>query len=174
MKSIDHIVTTREFEHDWIKMLHENKDAVYETFLGYYLRLRNQLNEPVEHPNTFGFMINVDGFIPAKTGVVFHKFWPRHGDPLTRFNFGEKRELLGMLEDHDLDFNYQKLHAQLIQPMPRENEHIAVMAYYTPHELAREPEVRGNQFDDFAMLPAPSHQFYKLMNTHENKIFAME
>ena len=173
MKDVAHIVTTNDFNNEWLHMLRHRHSAIYETYLGFYLKLRNQHNEAIEHPRTFGFLINTGGFEPAKSGVVCHKFHTHGFDPETAFKLGTKQNLLIELEDHDLDFQYQKLHEQIIQPMP-DGSHMAVLAFYTPHKLAFEPEIRGSQLEDFAMQPRPSHQFYKLMNQNDNRVFAFD
>ncbi len=173
MKDVAHIVTTNDFNNSWMHLLRHRGDAVYETYLGFYLKLRDQLNEAIENPNTFGFMINTGGFEPAKSGVVCHRYQAYGWEAETAFKLGTKQNLLGLLEDHDLDFQYQKLHEQIIQPMP-DGSHMAVMSFYTPHKLAFEPEIRGSQLEDFAMQPSPSYQFYKLMNQHDNRVFAFD
>lgn len=173
MKDIAHIVTTEQFNQEWLHMLLKRKDAIYESYLSQYLALRDQLNLNIDYPNTFGFMVNTNGIIPAKSGVVFHLYNSRYSDPNTVFNFGEKQRLLNMLEDHELDFNYQKLQQQLIQPMPTESINMAVMTFYTPHSLTVETTEPGCQLDDYKPQVIPGHQFFRLMNTHENKVFAM-
>lgn len=173
MKDVAHIVTTNDFNDEWLYMLRHRTDVVYETYLGFYLKLRNQLNQPIEHPNTFGFLINTGGYEMAKSGVVCHRFQAQGWDPESVYKMNVRHRLNEMLEDHDLDFQYQKLHQSIFQPMP-DGSTMAVLAYYTPHNLAFEPESPGSQLEDFAMQPSPSHQFYKLMNLHDNRVFAME
>lgn len=173
MNCISHIVTTDQFNYEWNRLQKSREERVYESYLGFYLRLRNQLEHPVERPNTFGFLINTDVTAPVKSGVVFHKFWAHGRDPATVMNFGGNQKLLGDLEDLGLDFNYQKSHEQLLQAMP-DHSWMTVLSFRTPHELAMSPEIPGSQLDDFKPQPNPGYHRFKLMDFNENRIFALE
>lgn len=180
MNTVNHIVTTNEFETDWTRLLQtKEEDRVYESYLGFYLRLRDQLYGQERNPTTFGFLFNTQGIIPAKSGAVFHRFNVTHKevpdvlDGTIKFEYALKRKLLGELEDLELDFNYQRSIHQVIQPMPGKGEFMAVMAFYTPHQIAMEPTQPGSLLEDFAEMAVPGQQFYRLMNMNDNRVFAL-
>lgn len=171
---VSHILPTEEFIRDWRTTLASEKEKVYESYLRFYFAVKEQHSSDEVLPTTFGFYINTPYADNSnKSGVIFHRRDIGNVVLSPSQERGVYREVSEMLSDHGLDFEYQRKVRTLVEPLPNPNTFIFTFVHDTPHRIMDESHEPGCLLEDFAPSYIPGHEFFKLCDRHDNKVFAI-